>query len=115
MAKILAMMQREKSGSNWQRLNYSMAKSKGGSVRTVQTGEEDGAVRDHTTQSTVQEAIWDEIHGQRFYLAEQAPIYQVQLRGDFGYMAFLPMAHSMLEGTYAFPAHFNQATRELAL
>ncbi|KAL7524818.1 hypothetical protein ACHAXR_000726, partial [Thalassiosira sp. AJA248-18] len=114
-AKILALLLREKNRSYWRRLNYSMAKSKGRSVRTVQTVDEDGAVTDHTTQATVQEAIWNEIHGQRFFLAEQAPICQGQLRGEFGYMAFSPTARSILDGSYQFPPHFDQATRDLLL
>jgi hypothetical protein len=79
----------------------------------VQTSDEEGRVTEHTTQNAVQTAIWDEIHGQRFYLAEQAPICQGKLRGDFGYMAFSPVAKSVLDGTYDFPPDFDPATREL--
>ena len=61
----------------------------------------------------MQEAIWDTIHGQRFYLAEQAPVCQGRLRGDFGYMAFSPTAKAVLDGTYDYPPDFDSATREL--
>ena len=61
----------------------------------------------------MQTAIWDEIHGRRFYLAEQAPICQGTLREDFGYMAATEVAKSVLEGTYEYPADFDPATREL--
>ena len=60
----MAILQREKNRSYWRRLNYSMAKQQGRSVRTVQTTDEDGRVTDHTTQQSVQDAIWNEIHGQ---------------------------------------------------
>ena len=111
--KIMAIINRERSKSYWRRLNYSMSKPRGRSVRTVQTSDEEGRVIEHTTQDAVQTAIWDEIHGQRFYLAEQAPICQGKLRGDFGYMAFSPVAKSVLDGTYDFPPDFDPATREL--
>ena len=111
--RILAILAREKSRSYWRRLNYSMAKPKGRSVRTVQTATEDGEVTEHTNQQAVHDAIWQEIHGQRFYLAEQAPICQGQLRGDFGYMAFSPTARQVLDGTYDYPADFDPATRQL--
>ena len=44
------------------------------------------------TQQKVHESIWDKIHRKRFYLAEQAPICQCFLRGDFGYTACSPTA-----------------------
>ena len=97
-AKILAILHRERSRSYWRRLNYSMAKSKDHSVRTVQTVDDDGVVTDHTAQASVQEAIWSEIIGQRFHLTEQAPICQGQLCGDFGYMAFSPTARQSWMG-----------------
>ena len=112
-ARILAILEREKSKAYWRRLNYSMAKAKGRSVRTVQTSTEDGEVTEHCTQESVQHAIWNEIHGQRFYLAEQAPICQGRLRGEFGYKAFSPTAKSILDGRHVFPPDFDPATKEL--
>ncbi len=44
-------------------------------------------VDEYTTQETMQEAIWSNIHYKRFYLAEEAPICCGQLRQDFGYNA----------------------------
>ena len=73
---ILAIIQREKDRSFWGRLNYSMGKSQGRSVQSVQIERDQGAIEESTTQKTVHEAIWDEIHQKRFYLAEQAPICQ---------------------------------------
>ena len=77
-----------------------MGKSRGGSVRSVQIERDRGAIDEATTQKTVHEAIWDEIHIKRFYLAEQAPICKVSLRGDFGYTALSPTAKKVLEGRY---------------
>jgi hypothetical protein len=51
-----------------------MKKNKGRAVRVVQAELPDGTVQEATTQREVENAIWDEIHGKRFYLAEQAPI-----------------------------------------
>ena len=69
-----------------------MGKSRGGSVRSVQIEQDWGEIDEATTQQTVNGAIWDEIHRKWFYLAEQAPICQGSLRGDFGYTAFSPTA-----------------------
>ena len=90
-----------------------MSKPKGHSVRMVQTETEDGGVIEHTTQAQVHDAIWNEIHGQRFYLAEQALICQGQLRGYFGYKAFLLTAKAILADTYEYPPDFDPATKEL--
>ena len=88
--KILAIIQKEKDRSFWGILKYSMGKSRGGIVRSVKIERDWGAIEKATTQQTVNKAIWDEIHRKRFYLAEQAPIYQGSLRGDFGYTACSP-------------------------
>ena len=85
----------------------------GRSVRTVQTKSDHGQVTEHSTQAGVEKAIWDEIHGKRFFLAEQAPICQGRLRGDFGYLAVTPTATKVLNGTYVYPAGFDQSTKDL--
>jgi len=66
-----------------------------------------------TTQETMQEAIWSNIHYKGFYLAEEAPICRGQLRQDFGYNAATSTAADILAGRYRYPEGFNQATREL--
>ena len=111
--KILAIIQREKDRSFWSRHNYSMGKKQGGSVRSVQIERGQGEIEEATTQQTVHEAIWNEIHRKRFYLAEQAPICKGTLRGDFGYTAFSPTARKILAGRYDYPEGFDPATREL--
>ena len=55
------------------------------SMRIVQNSLDDGGVIEYDTQRSVENGIWDGIHGKRFYLAEQAPIWQGRLRGEFGY------------------------------
>ena len=90
-----------------------MGKSRGGSVRYVQIKRDQGSIEEATTQQTVHEAIWDKIHRKRFYLAEQAPICQGSLRGDFGHIACSPTEKKVREGRYEYPEGFHSATREL--
>jgi hypothetical protein len=80
---ILEIIEREKQRAFWPRLNYSMRKNKGSSVRSVQLQDDEGGVTEFTMQEEVEGVIWSEIHGKRFYLAEQAPICQGGLRGEF--------------------------------
>jgi hypothetical protein len=96
----MEIIRQEKEQARWRRLNYVMSRRKGGSVSKVQVKESDGAIREATTQHKVEDAIWNEIHaGKRFYLAEQAPICQGKLRGDFGYMANNEAAREVLAGS----------------
>jgi hypothetical protein len=111
--KILDIIKRERERAFWRRLNYSMKKNKGRSVRVVQVEMEDGTVREASSKTDVERSIWKEIHGQRFYLAEQAPICQGGLRGEFGYMANTPAAKAVLEGKYQFPEDCDIGTRDL--
>ena len=53
----------------------------------------------------MEEAIWSEIHGKRFYLAEQAPI--------FGYMANTEAAEEVLQGSYQPTEETHQGTLDL--
>lgn len=97
---ILAIIEREKQRAFWRRMNYVMKASKGKSARVVQVQDEDGGITEFSTQDEVESAIWQEIHGKRFYLAEQAPVCQGRLRGEFGYMANTPAARAVLDGSY---------------
>ncbi len=76
---------------------------------------EDGAggVIDHKTEERVQEAIYNEVHRKRYNLAEEAPICQGGLRGQFGYISTLPTAKAVLDGTCDFPPDIDVATKEL--
>jgi hypothetical protein len=59
------------------------------------------------------EAIWENIHCERFYLAEEAPMCSGPLRGIFGYNSVTPIAKAILEGTYQYPPDFDEATKEI--
>jgi len=79
---ILAMIRRERDRAFWRKLNYKLGKSKkGGSIRTVQVMDEAGDVTEHDTQEAVENAIFEGIHNQRFYLAGESPICRGRLKG----------------------------------
>ena len=59
------------------------------------------------------EAIWENIHRKRFYLAEEAPMCSGPLRGLFGYNSVTLIAKAILEGTYQYPPDFDEATKEI--
>ena len=61
-----------------------MSRKTGKSVTRVQVAENDGTVRQVSTRREVERTLFQEIHGRRFYIAEQAPICKGRLRGDFG-------------------------------
>jgi hypothetical protein len=111
--KILAIIQREKERSFWRRMTYAMSKRTGRSVTMVQREASDGGIEEARTQEEVEHMIWEEIHGKRFYLAEQAPICQGRLRGDFGYMANTKAAQDVLDGRYEFPVNGHQGTKDI--
>ncbi len=68
--EILAIIQREKDRSFWQRINYVMGKARGGSVRRVllESGEQEGMLMEYTTAELAQEAIFSNIHRKQFFL-----------------------------------------------
>ena len=85
----------------------------GRSARTVQASTEDDVIVDFTGKDKVENAIWDIIHKQIFHLVEQAPIYQEQLREEFGYLANKPATIQVLAGTYNYPPGCDTATQDL--
>ena len=103
----------EKDRAFWHRLNYKLGKKRGHRVQSVQVEDSLDHTVEFNTQESVQEAIWDEVHCKRFYLAEQAPICQGNLQGDFGYTAISPTAKAVLDGMYDYPEDFNGPTRDL--
>ena len=91
-----------------------MGKARSGSVcKVLIEDEENGIVTEHVTQETIQQAIFDNIHRKRFYLAEAAPVCNGQLCGLLGYNATTAIAQQILEGRYIYPEGFDQATREI--
>jgi hypothetical protein len=71
--RILEIVQREKERAFWRRLNWALGKRRGSSVSSVQVTDEHGNMIELTTQSEVQEAIYDEVVRSRYHLAEEAP------------------------------------------
>ncbi len=57
--------------------------------------------------------IFNEVHRKWYNLAEEALICKGPLRGQFGYMATLPTAQSVLDGSYDYPPDIDEATKEL--
>ncbi len=109
--EILVIIQRERYRSFWRRLNFVMGKARSGSVQKVLIEDEDiGTLTEHATQESVQQAIFDNIHRKRFYLAEAVPACNGRLRG---YNATTITAARILAGTYDFLEDFDQATREI--
>jgi hypothetical protein len=92
-----------------------MGKKRGGLVCRVLVDNlnNKGQQIEHTTQALVQEAIFDNIHCLRFFLAEVAPICQGPLRGWFGYNTVSRTAHAVLDGTYVYPNDFDEAAKEI--
>ena len=84
----------------------------GRSARVVSEKLDDGNTVEHEGQDAVEEAIWSNIHDERFYRAEQAPICQDRLRGEFGYQADTLSARQVLEDTYVYSGDFNESTKE---
>ena len=111
--KILAIIKREQDQSFWRRLNYTCGKARTPPPTSVQVEGPNGTVTEHNTEETVNTAIWTEIHQKRFHLAEEAPVCHGQLRQDLGYNAVSETARAILDGTYVYPASFDQATKEL--
>jgi hypothetical protein len=72
--QILAIIQREKDRSFWHRLNYALGKPRGGACFKVQVDQGNGTVQEYAEKEQLQEAIWNNIHQKRFYLAEEVPM-----------------------------------------
>jgi hypothetical protein len=98
-------MKNERDRAFWRRLNWALGQRRGGGVSSVQVEEEEGQMNEYHTQSEVQSVIWSKIHQERYHLAEEAPICQGALRGDFGYNANTPSGDAVLNGTYT--AHLS--------
>ena len=111
--KILAIIKREQDKTFWGRLRYAMGKKKGRSVSAVQVEQWNGTVEEHTSQTTVENAIFSEIHRKRFFLAEDAPICRGELRERFGYLANTETARSVLNGSFVYPPDFDEPTKLL--
>lgn len=111
--EILAMIARERQRDFWKTMKGTMQQQSGRSVQSVQVEQENGEVVEHVNQGDIEEAIWTNIHRRRFYLAEEAPICQGTLRGEFGYSANTAASRAVLLGEYT-PTHdIDSATNEV--
>ena len=90
-----------------------MSKKRGRGVSVVQVKQGDRTTYEATGQKEVEETIWNEIHGKRFYIAEQAPICQGRLRGNFGYMVNNAAGRAVLDGIYQCPEGTDKGTFDL--
>lgn len=111
--RILQIIKGEKERAFWRRLNWALGKHRGCSVRAIQVENQDGSISEYNTQSEVQHMIWDKIHRERYHLAEEAPICQGYLRGEFGYNANTPAGDAVLNGTYSPPMDTHAGTQLL--
>eukprot|EP00956_Cyclotella_meneghiniana_P010715 scaffold14988_cov36-Cyclotella_meneghiniana.AAC.2 len=111
--RILEIISREKDRAFWRRINFALGKKRGTSVSAVQVKDKDGNLTEYNTQQEVQEVIWSEVHQSRYHLAEEAPICQGKLRGEFGYSATSLAARQVLSGEYQFGEDFDTATRRI--
>jgi hypothetical protein len=94
-------------------LNYVTGKKRTRSVTSVQITRESGIVAELDAQEPVEEAIFAEVHGSRYILAQGAPIGRGKLFEDFGYLANTAAAEEVLNGSYLPPPNCNAATRDL--
>jgi hypothetical protein len=78
-----------------------MGKPRSGLVRRVLVEDDDqeGALTEFSTQESIQQAIFENIHLRRFRPAEAAPICSGRHQGDFGYNAMMPTATAILNGS----------------
>ena len=111
--QILEIIRRERERAFWRRLNYSMSKKRGRGVSSVQVKQADDTTYEATGQKEVDDTIWNEIHGKRFYIAEQVPFCQGKLRGDFGYMANNEAGQAVLNGSYQCPEGTDEGAIDL--
>ncbi len=79
----------------------------------MQITRESGMVAELDTQEPVEDAIFVEVHGSRYTLAQGAPICQGKLFEDFGYLANTSAAEEVLNGSYLPPPDCDAATRDL--
>jgi hypothetical protein len=113
--EILSIIQHEKNRGVWRRLNKVMGKPCSELVRRVlvENKEQEGMSIENNTKESVQEAIFDNIHRKRFFLAEAAPICNGILWEQFGYNTNTKTARKVLSGSYIYPPEFHQATHEI--
>jgi hypothetical protein len=110
---ISAIIKREHQRDFWRQLNYVTGKKRTRSATTIQVEGQGGAIMERTTQETVKQKIFSEVHNKWYTLAGEAPICNGDLFRDFGYLANTPASNAVLDGTYKMPPESDQATAKL--
>jgi hypothetical protein len=85
---------------------------RGQSICEVQVEDGNGGILEFDTQEGVQNAIFNEVLWKRYNLLEEVPICKGSLRRQFGYMSTLPMAWSVLDGSYDFLPDIDKAMKD---
>ncbi len=88
-------------------------KKKTRSTTSIQVEGPDKIIMERTTQETVQQTIFSEIHEKRYTLAGEAPICKGDLFQEFSYTAPTPASRAVLDGTYVAESNSDAATSEL--
>ncbi|KAL7521202.1 hypothetical protein ACHAWX_005896 [Stephanocyclus meneghinianus] len=109
--RILQIIKGEKDRAFWRKLNWALGQRRCSSVNSVQVAKLDGTIEEFTTQTEVQNTIWEKIHREQYHLAEEAPMCQGHLRGDFGYNANTTAGEAVLKGTYQTPTGSHAGTQ----
>jgi hypothetical protein len=68
---------------------------------------------EHSTQDTVEQTIFSEVHKKHYTLAGEAPICNWELFQDFDYTANTPASRVVLDGMYVPPPDSDTATIDL--
>ncbi len=111
--KIGEIIQKERQRSFWRQLNYVTGKKHTRSATSVQVEEQSGLVLESTTKETAEDAIFREVHDERYTMAKEAPICSGKLFDNFGYVANTLALRAVLNRTYQTPANSDIATKEL--
>jgi hypothetical protein len=72
-----------------------------------------GGIVERTTQDTVEQTIFSEIHDKQYTQAGEAPICNGDSFHDFGYLANTPASRAVLNGTYKMSTTSDTATAKL--
>ena len=70
--KISSIIQREQQQNFWRKLNFVTGKKKTRGATSIQVEGQDGTVMERTTQETVEQTIFSEIHKKRYMLHQSA-------------------------------------------
>ena len=68
---------------------------------------------ERTTQETVEQGIFGEVHNKQYTLAREAPICNGDLFCNFGYLANTLASQAVLDGICKMPTDSDQATAKL--